>query len=261
MPFQSALFFGRVLHRRTRPRAHTLRYRIFSMLFDLDELPELPRRLRLFSYNRFNLFSFYDRDHGPGQAGPLRPYVESLMREAGLQPDGGPIRLLCSPRILGAAFNPLNTYFCHRRDGTLAAMLYEVNNTFGQRHSYMIPAVEPGEGAEILQSCGKEFYVSPFMDMAMTYRFRVVPPAKSVSVCIQTDDSGGTVLFAAFTGHRAELSDMRLLATFLRYPLLAAKVLGGIHWEALKLWRKGVGLRPRPALPHSAVTVIPLQSL
>jgi DUF1365 family protein len=259
MGFASGLYFGRVLHRRTRPRSHTLRYRFVSALLDLDELPDLASRLRLFSYNAANLFSFHDSDHGAQERAPLRGYVEAQMREAGVVPDGGPIRLLCAPRVLGLAFNPLSTFYCHRRDGTLAAMLYEVRNTFGQRHSYMIP-VAADSGAEVRQSCAKQFHVSPFMAMAVRYRFRVTLPENSLSLCIHADDADGTILFAAFTGVRREFSDARLLRMFLRRPLPAGQVLGGIHWEALKLWRKGTGLHPLPPPPARDVTIVKLES-
>ncbi len=246
-----------MLHRRLRPRTHTLRYRYLAALLDLDELPALARRFRLFSHNAANLVSFHDADHGPGLAAPLRPYVEGLMRQAGLVPDGGPIRLLCAPRILGRAFNPLSTFFCHRRDGSLAAMLYEVRNTFGQRHSYFIPVTEC-EAGTVRQRCAKRFHVSPFLAMDLTYRFSVTLREKSLSLCIHTDDSDGTVLFAAFTGERREISDMRLLTSALRGPMPAVRVLGAIHWEALKLWRKGVGVRAAPPAPATAVSVVAL---
>jgi len=253
--YASALYFGLVAHRRLRPRPHALRYRVFQMLFDLDELPALDRRLRLFSRNRFNLFGFYDRDHGEG--GPdLRAHVVGLLAQAGIDLRGGKIRLLCNPRILGYVFNPLSVYFCHRGDGGLAAMLYEVNNTFGERHSYLIP-VAGGSGPVVEQSCAKEFYVSPFIGMDATYHFRVAAPAETAAIVIRQDDDQGTLLHASFAGRRVSLSDAALARAFLRYPLLTLKVIGGIHWEAFKLWRKGVALVPHPAAPENPVTVVP----
>ena len=251
---QSALYPGLVMHRRLKPRKHRLAYRVFQMLFDLDELPALDRDFRLFSHNRFNLLGFYDRDHGAGGA-DLRRWVESQLLSAGIDLTGGKIRVLCHPRILGYAFNPISVYFCHRRGGELAAVLYEVNNTFGERHSYLI-AVAPGDGPVIRQRCDKEFHVSPFIGMAATYHFSVTPPGESVAIVIREDDSEGTLLHASFAGKRVELSDRSLLAAFLRHPLLALKVIGGIHWEALKLWRKGIAYHGRPALPARAVTIV-----
>ena len=151
----SALYAGTVVHQRFKPTLHRLRYKLFWMLFDLDDMP----RARCFGHNRFNVVSFYDRDH-LGGSNRLRPQIEAAMTDAGLVPDGGPIRLLCMPRVLGHVFNPISVFFCHRQDESLAAILYEVNNTFGERHSYLIP-VEPGAGKTIRQSCEKAFYVSP----------------------------------------------------------------------------------------------------
>jgi DUF1365 family protein len=227
------------------------------MLLDLDELPDLSRSLRLFSLSRFNAFSFRERDHLDGTDQPLRTQIERELSAAGLQPDGGPIRLLCMPRVLGLVFNPISVFLCYRRDGALAAMLYEVHNTFGQRHSYLIPVADPAARV-IRQSCDKQFYVSPFMRMAMTYDFRVIPPADTTTLIVNGRDAQGPVITTAFTGRRHNLTDRALLGILLRFGLLAVQVLGAIHWEALKLWLKGMQLQPRPAPPARAVTSIPL---
>ncbi len=176
MTANSALFIGAVIHRRLRPRQHYLRHSAFWMLLDLEELDALHRRLRLFSRDRFNAVSFHDTDHGEQTREPLRSQVERHLLAAGISLDGGAIRLLCMPRIFGYGFNPLSIYFCHRRDGALVALLYEVRNTFGERHRYLIP-VGASDDAVIRQSCDKCFYVSPFLDMSLRYDFRVVPPA------------------------------------------------------------------------------------
>jgi uncharacterized protein len=251
----SAIYRGEIVHTRTRPKRHKLRYRGFYLLLDLDELPALDRTLRLFACNRFGLFGFRDADHGDGSDQGLRQQVERQLERAGLAPDGGAIRVLCMPSVLGVVFNPLSVYFCHRADGSLSAVLYEVNNTFRQRHSYLIPVTDQSEPV-VRQSCAKEFHVSPFMDLAMTYQFRVTPPADRVAVGVAVSDSGGPMLSAAFAGERVALSDGNLARAFLRHPLLAWQVLAGIHWEALKLWLKGVGLRPRPLPPTDPVSIV-----
>ncbi len=232
---------------------HALRYRIFQMLFDLDEIPALARSLRLFSHNGFNLIGFHDRDHLAGNETPLRRQVETYLAEAGIALGGGPIRVLCMPRLLGMVFNPISVYFCHHAGGGLAAMLYEVNNTFGQRHCYLLPV--GGKDGAVVQECPKRFYVSPFFDLDMTYRFRVSPPGGSVSVAIQGVRGAATMISTSFTGTRRELSDRALLRAFVSHPLLALKVLGGIHWEALRLWRKGMRLQPRPPAPADPVSI------
>ena len=258
----SGLYPGHVTHRRLRPREHRLSYRIWSMLIDLDELDTLDRRYRLFSVDRFNLVSFRRADRGDG-SGQLRETIEAEMRAAGLSPDGGPIRLLTMPRLLGRAFNPLSIFFCHRRSGEVAAILWEVDNTFGERHAYLLPAEADASG-EIRQSCGKGFYVSPFMDMALTYRFRVSPPGETFVLVIDVEDAEGTLLTARHLARRCEMSDGALIRFVLAMPFQALGVVAGIHWEALKLWLKGIRLRARPPLPDrpvTAATVVPAVSM
>ena len=248
----SALYVGQVTHRRLRPRKHALRYRTFALLLDLDELPDLAARLRLLSRNSFNLFSFYDRDYGWGAA-PLREQIEGHARRVGIDLDGGKIRLLTMPRILGYAFNPISVYFCYGRDGALRAILYEVNNTFGQRHSYFIP-VEAAAAGPIRQSCAKQFYVSPFMAMDMVYEFTVSPPEEKVSIAIVERDRQGVVLTATQAQDRVALTDAALARVFFSHPLLTLKVVVGIHLEALVLWIKGMRLQVRPPPPEQSVT-------
>ncbi len=251
--WMSGLYAGPVYHLRLRPRRHALTYRIFQMLLDLDELDALDAALRLFSVNRFNLISFHPRDHGDG-SGALRPYVEGVLAEAGIAFEaGGPIRILCLPRVLGYVFNPISLYFCHARSGQLRAILYEVNNTFGQRHSYLF-AVD-GDGEVVRHGCDKAFYVSPFMDMAMTYAFEVTPPGDAVATVIHGADADGLLITATFRGARAELSDAALWRAFWSHPLLTLKVVAGIHWEAVKILAKGVRMTRRPRKPERAVTV------
>ena len=256
----SCLYVGAVVHKRLKPRTHHLTYRVFSLLLDLDDLPALGRSLRVFSHNRFNLLSFFDRDHGPGDGTCLRSWVERQLAPAGIGLDGGPIRLLCYPRVLGYVFNPLSIYFCHRSDGRLAAILYQVNNTFGERHSYLIP-VDPDEDGVLRHRCRKRLYVSPFIPMEAMYHFRIRPPGDRLAVSIRETDAEGPLLYAATTGKRRPLTDRELLAAFIRFPLMTLKVIGGIHWEALRLWRKGVPLVPRPAPPERPVTIAPQTSL
>jgi DUF1365 family protein len=249
---QSAIYRGVVMHQRLRPIRQRLRYTVAMFLLDLDELPSLSRSLKLFSHRRFNLFSFHDTDHGEG-GGDVRAWIEAHLRAAGLAADGGAIKVLCMPRIIGHAFNPISVFFCHRRDGSLAAMLYEVNNTFGERHSYLLPVREPAD--PIRQSCAKRFYVSPFMPMDLTYRFRVSRPGARMVVAIDAAGAEGRMIATSFAGVRSELTDLGLLWLFLRMPVLGLKVVAGIHWEAAKLFMRGLRLKHRPAPPEIPVTV------
>lgn len=262
----SALYVGHVMHQRLRPLKHRLQYRVFSLLLDVDELPALHARLRWFSVGRFNLFSLYPSDYGDGCAEGLRAYVDGQLAAAGLQPGGG-IRLLTMPRILGYAFNPLSVYFCHHPQGPLQAMLYEVSNTFGERHSYLIPVdpAAPRQGL-FMQRCDKRMFVSPFLDMQMHYRFRIKPPqygdaaaGSRMGVGVDAHDTEGAQLVAQLDAVRRPLTDGALLRAFVSHPLLTLKVVGAIHWEALKLLLRGVGLhlKHRPAAPTETVSVIP----
>lgn len=238
----SALYAGLVTHLRRRPRRCSLRYRVVQGLFDLDELPGLGRRLRLFGYNRPAPISFHDRDHGDG-SGDLRGWVERQLETAGLAGPWGGVQVLCMPRMLGYVFNPLSVYFCRDRTGALAAMIYEVNNTFGERHAYVLPA--HSGGPVVRQHCEKAFYVSPFMPMELRYDFRITPPDASVVVAVSAGDAKGPVLDARFVGRRRPLTDCALLAALAAYPLMTLKVVLAIHWEALRLWLRGLRLVPR----------------
>ncbi|MBE9607204.1 DUF1365 family protein [Acetobacteraceae bacterium H6797] len=256
----SCLYAGTVVHQRLKPLRHRLRYRMLMLLLDLDEMEALSRRLRFLSMGRFNLFGFSQRDHLDGSGTTLRAQVEAAMARAGLACDGGAIRLLCMPSVLGKVFNPLSIFFCHAADGRLRAVLYEVNNTFGQRHSYLIPA-EATDGRVIRQQCAKRFYVSPFMEMEMTYHFRLSLPERRTAIAIDVRRGDESVLTACFAGERQALTDGALLRAFLRFPLMAGQVLAGIHWEALKLWIKGMRIRPRPLPPREAVSIAHPESL
>jgi uncharacterized protein len=252
----SAIYAGSVVHTRMRPVRHRLRYRMLCVLFDLEALPALTKRFRLLSVNRFNLFAFHDRDHGDGQ-GALRPQIERLLFQAGISFDGGSISILCMPRLLGMMFNPLSVYFCRDAQQRLQAVLYEVTNTFRQRHVYVIPVpVGDATDATVRQRCEKRFYVSPFIDMNMTYHFRLHLPAETVAVAIAVSGPAGPVLTACFAGEARPLTDANLLRALLRHPLQAASVWLGIHWEALKLWRKGMRPRPRPDAADHAITIV-----
>lgn len=256
----SGLYAGKVTHTRITPRRHHLAYRIFMLRLDLDDLEGEGRRCRLFSVNRFNLLSFHERDHGDGSAEPLRAQIRAKLDAAGLGAAGARIEALVMPRILGRAFNPLTIYFCRDMDGALGAILYEVNNTFGERHNYMIaaPNIEDGEerrGGAVRQSVAKRFHVSPFMDMDLDYRFDVVPPGETVAVRILVSNALGVVLSAAFAARGQAMTDGALARAWLTHPWQTLGVLAAIHWEAAKIFLKGIELRPKPAAPAASTTL------
>lgn len=255
---RSAIYRGSVTHSRLMPVQHRFRYRVFSLLIDLDELPGLVRGLRWLSHNRFNLMSLHDRDHGDAGAGEgLRAWAERTLRAAGIDPPGGRIELLCFPRLLGYVFNPLSLWLCRAPGGRLAAVIYEVHNTFGGRHAYALPVTAGQEEGAIAQRCGKEFYVSPFIPMDAQYSFRLRPPGEGFSLLIRERGEGGEILRASLSGRRRPLTDRELLGAFAAHPLMTLKVIAAIHWQALRLWRKGARYHPKPGKPRSSAAPAP----
>ncbi len=255
MPYTS-LYFGNVMHARLRPFRHRFAYRVFSMLVDLDELPALDRRSRLFGYNRLRLFSFDDADHGARDGSSVAGWVRAQLAAAGIAAAGARIFALCFPRILGYAFNPLTTYYVYDASGALRLMVYEVNNTFGERHTYVL-AVRDASAGTLAQATRKVFFVSPFNRVEGRYGFRVTQPLDEVTIGVSLKTADGPVLKAHFRGKRQTFDDKNLLAACLRMPLMTLKVMAGIHVEALRLWLKGLKIvrRPRPpAEPFSIQT-------
>jgi uncharacterized protein len=248
----SALYIGTVGHVRMQPFRHAFTYRIFSLLLDLDEIALLARRIPIFGHNRFNLLSFHGADHGDGQSDP-KAWVLAQLQAAGYAPtDHWQIKLLCFPRVLGFVFNPLAIYFCADETGKCRALLHQVSNTFGERHSYLLPASGTGS---IVQACAKSFHVSPFMPVDGGYRFKVAIPGEKLSVAIHYHGPDGTDrLIATQQGQRLPLTNRTLIQAFLGHPLMTAKIVGGIHWEALKLWRKGAPFFRKPAPPPRTIS-------
>jgi DUF1365 family protein len=251
--FRSALYVGKVAHKRLRPRRHALAYRVFALFLDLEELEALDLRLWIFSVDAFNLFSIRRGDYGVAGAGELRNELLAILRGEGIDIGGGRISLLTMPRVLGYAFKPLSIFFCSTPDDRPCAILYQVNNTFGERHIYLAKEENWNEGFRT-HDARKCFYVSPFLAMDMTYRFRIEVPGDQFSLAIDTRDECGPILLATQNLRREPLSDRSLLRVFLTHPFVTAKVIAGIHFEALLLWIKGVPLHSRPPPPARAIS-------
>lgn len=239
------LYPARVMHRRRIAPLYRFVYRLFYLLVDIDRLDELQRRLRFFSHNRFNLLSLRDRDYGDGLG--LRAWAERLLRDQGIALEGGRIRLLTLPRVLGWAFNPISLWYCEHRDGSLRAVIAEVRNTFGEKHSYLLASGGAPMPYEAVYEKDKCFHVSPFLDRAGQYRFRFDAPGERLRVAIHELRGETPVMDATLAAERRSLSDAALLAQVLKMPWMALKVVAGIHWEACKLWLRGAGYRPKPA--------------
>ncbi len=254
------IYTGNVIHKRLRPRPHALRYRVFSMLVDLDALPELDRSFRLFSVNRRNVFSFHERDHGPGETSGLAAHVRQLLDEGGVRVDAeGRILLLSYPRMLGYVFNPISVYYCLDRSGGAQAIVYEVNNTWGERHSYVVPVTGSDDGLHA-QSSVKRMHVSPFASPHGIYHFQVTEPGVRVTVGVRLSDQDGALIKTHFTGEGEAASDRRLLSLLWRFPLMTWKVMAGIHWEALKLWLKGIPVTRGDSTPRYTYSIAETQN-
>ena len=252
------VYAGEVVHQRFAPKPHRLSYSIFQVLLDLDHIDDDLRRLKTFSRNRFNLFGFYDRDHGPDQAdtqASLKDRMAAMLSAKGLYTAGDRIFILTMPRVLGFAFNPISLYFVQNADDIVTAVVYQVNNTFGDRHSYVLKVTDGGR--HIRQHAGKKLHVSPFMETRdMAYDFDLTAPEDRFALNIRlVRKSSQKMLFASFVAERRSLSDKTLLSLFAGMPLMTLKVVWGIHWEALKIGLKGIGLKPKPPTPKSSVSM------
>lgn len=238
-----ALYFGDVIHARLNPVRHRFQYSVFSLWLDIDRIAQTTAQLKLLAYNRFALFSFFDRDHGARDGSPLRAWVESSLRAAGIPAPAGPIRLLCFPRVLGHVFNPLSIYFCYDERNQLRATLYEVRNTFGEMHVYAIDANAAKDSA-IIQTVGKSFYVSPLMQMDARYEFNLTPPTEAFALTIRESGPQGPLLMATHRATRKLLTDRALFQAFATHPLMTLKIICAIHFEALRLFLKGARYQP-----------------
>ncbi|WP_315832633.1 DUF1365 domain-containing protein [Bradyrhizobium prioriisuperbiae] len=245
-PPAADLYVGKVMHARLKPMGHRFNYRVMSLLIDLDRLGDADRQSPLFGVNRAALYSFHEADHGDRDGSSLRQYVQRCARDQGIDLTGGRVLLLCYPRLLGYTFNPLSVYFCSQADSRLALMIYEVRNTFGDIHAYALPVdPENQSAAGLRQQQDKQFYVSPFVGMAMRYYFRVAPPSDTVKLRILETDHEGPLLAATFHGNRRPLTTRALLRSVVSLPFVTFKIIAAIHWEALRLWIKGARFVPR----------------
>jgi DUF1365 family protein len=254
----AALYVGQVMHARLKPFLHRFSYRVMSLLIDLDRLDEANGLSRLFGVNRAALYSFHEIDHGSRDGSSLRSYAQACAQAHDIDLTGGRVLLLCYPRLFGYAFNPLSVYFCHRADDDLALIIYEVRNTFGEIHAYVLP-VRPEDAslAGIRQVQDKTFHVSPFIAMASRYHFHIVPPSDYFRLRILQTDEDGPLLAATFAGARRRLTSASLLRSLVLLPLVSFKIIAAIHWQALRLWVKGARLVPRcdkvSAMPDTAL--------
>jgi uncharacterized protein len=240
------LFRGRTVHVRFGKVEHKLAYEIFQLLVDVDKLDTSFAGLKWLKHNRFAPFAFYDRDHGDRSGAPLRGWVEARLAEASVYTDGGPIRLLTFPRVLGFVFNPISVFFAYRPSGELAGVIYEVNNTFGETHSYVAPA---SNDTIEHHSADKVFHVSPFFDVSGRYAFTLRAPGDGLTLVIDKFKGAVRDHVATLKAKRLPLTDSALAMAFFTIPLLTLKVVAAIHFEALKLLFKGAQYHNKPTPP------------
>ena len=233
----SVIYNGKVIHRRFKPKEHYFKYNVFSLLIDLDELEIIQNKIKIFSYNKFNIISFYDTDHGPRDGTSLKKWIIKNLKDIGINNENIQIKLLCYPRIFGYAFNPLSVFFIYDQNSRLISILYEVKNTFGEQHTYIF---KTDDNKTIINNCSKKFHVSPFIEMECHYYFRVLKPSDKISVIIDQSDKDGKLLYASQDGNARELNEKNLLISYISHPLMTFKIIVAIHYEALKLWLKGI---------------------
>lgn len=238
------LYLSKVMHARHDAHASRFAYRIFRLLLDIDRLEETADQTRLLSVDRWNLFSFRRRDHGPRDGGSLRTWAEKQLLERSIDLGGGKILLLAIPRIFGYAFNPISLWYCHDDSGNLRAVICEVRNTFGEYHSYVLTRRD--EDAVLEDHAEKRFHVSPFMAIAGGYDFRITAPAENYLLHIDYSDGETRLLTAVESGRRRPLTDRTLLRIMATMPFVTFKIMVAIHWQALKLWLRGATFHPHP---------------
>ena len=252
-PAAACFYSCQVMHRRLVAPLYRFVYRVFYLLLDIDRIDAAAQGTRLFSHNRFNLLAFHDRDHGDG-SGRLRPWAEGVLAGAGIELAGGRIRLLVLPRLIGHAFNPISLWYCEHRDGSLRAVIAEVRNTFGERHCYLLSADGAAMPYAMRHEKDKCFHVSPFLDLVGRYRFTLGEPGERLRVAIHETREGLPILDATVAGERLALGDGAILRLVALMPLMTLKVVGGIHWEALKIWLRGGKFHRKPEAPKVEVS-------
>lgn len=243
------LYFGKVMHARLKPKIHRFNYNIFSLVIDIDRYEEAKESSLLFGVNSTSLISFHEKDHGLRDGSALREYIDNLLIQGDIETPAK-VLLWCNPRVFGYTFNPLSIYFCYDENDEVIALVYQVNNTFGETHSYVAKVSESHEKTPAIKnSAQKSFYVSPFLDMDLRYDFSIQAPNEALKVRILEHDDKGPILSATFSGKQKRLNSKNLILGMLKTLGLTWKITAGIHFEALILWVKGIKLTKRPDPP------------
>ena len=248
----SKIYTGKVIHKRFKPKEHYFKYNVFSLLIDLNELEAINKYIKFFSYNKFNIISFYDKAHGDRDGSSIKLWVKKNLRNIGIMTEDISIKLLCYPRIFGYVFNPLSTYFIYNKHSELISIFYEVKNTFGEQHTYIFKAQDE---KTVQNKCKKKFYVSPFIEMDCEYHFKTLNPREQLSVVINQNDKDGKLLFASQDGISKDFNNKNLILSYLTHPLMTFKIIGAIHYEAFKLWAKRIKLIAKKIKLKNNITI------
>jgi len=243
------LYRGRTVHERRAPFLHRFSYRISSILIDLEQLEAADQVSTVFSVNRFNLYSFNTRDHGPRNNSCLLDWARGHWRKVGVNADAARVRLLCAPRVLGYVFNPLSVYFATDDYNRLIGVIYQVHNTFGDAHAYVASC----SNAPVQhQEADKAFHVSPFFDMGGRYEFTLRAPDTRFRLTIFKQREQAPDFLATMTMNRSALTTGALLGLFVAQPFSTLKTILAIHWEALRICIKGGRYHSRPSPTNTA---------
>ena len=248
----SKIYIGKVIHKRFKPKKHYFKYNVFSLLIDLNELEQINKEIKFFSYNKFNIISFFDKDHGDRDGSSIKIWVKKNLKSIGIITEDINIKILCYPRIFGYVFNPLSTFFIYNKNSKLISIFYEVKNTFGEQHTYIFKAQDE---KTVQNKCKKKFYVSPFIEMDCEYHFKTFIPREQLSVVINQNDKDGKLLFASQDGISKDLNNKNLILSYLTHPLMTFKVIGAIHYEAFKLWIKRIKLITKKIKLKNNITI------
>ena len=249
----SFIYTGNVIHKRFKPKIHYFKYKVFSLLVDLSELELMDKSLKIFSYNKFNIVSFYDKDHGARDGSSIKMWVINNLKKNNIDTNNIQIKLLCYPRIFGYVFNPLSVFYVYDNNSNLISILYEVKNTFGEQHTYIF---KTDINQNLIQHvCKKKFHVSPFIEMDCIYFFRLLKPGNKISVIIDQNDKEGKVLYASQDGIRSEMTNANFIKSYLKHPLMTFKIIVAIHFEAFKLWTKGIKLIKKTLKIKNNITI------
>lgn len=240
MNYNSCIYYGYVIHKRFQPFIHFFKYKVFSILFDYNEINLIQKNFKFFSYNKFNLISFYDIDHGYRNGKNLKQFVITELKKNKINIKNElKIKILCFPRIFGYVFNPLSIIYCYDKNG-LFTIFYEVKNTSKEQHSYIFMNLKNNNNSIYEHTCRKKFYVSPFMRIEGFYNFQINDPKNNLIVNInQFLDDNSKILYASQNGKKIKLNSFNLYKSLIKYPFLTFKIILSIYWQAIKLWFKG----------------------